>query len=114
MQSLHYGMTLIDRVLDVGRAIERQMDLDDALWKVNLELRAKGGVEAIVAVEERATMLEGEVARLKTELEESRSNVRSLDDELLSLSQDVKAAKAIARAVEEVLEEERLGSSVAW
>ena len=38
MQSLHYGMALIDRVLDAGRAIGRQMELDDALRKVNLEL----------------------------------------------------------------------------
>ncbi|THU58501.1 hypothetical protein C4D60_Mb03t14970 [Musa balbisiana] len=104
--SLHYGMALIDWVLDARWAIGRQMDLDDALRQMNLKL---GGAEAVAVAEERATTLEGEVARLKAELEESQSHIRSLDDELQSLSQDVEAAKATARATEEVLEEERLG-----
>ena len=86
MQSLHYRMALIDRVLDTGRAIGRQMELNDALRKVNLELQAKGGPETVVATEERATVLEEEVARLKIKLEESWSHIRSLDDELLTFS----------------------------
>ncbi|THU55552.1 hypothetical protein C4D60_Mb11t07780 [Musa balbisiana] len=108
MQSMHYGMALIDRVLDIGRAIGRQMELDDALWKVNLEARAKGCAEAVAAAKEHATALKEEVACLKTELEESRSHIRLLDDKQLSLSKDVEAIKASTQAVEEALEGERL------
>ena len=86
MQSQHYGMALIDRVLDVGWVIRHQLEMDAALRLENLELRARGGPEAIAVVEERAMTLGEEVARLKTELEESRSHICSLDDELLTLS----------------------------
>ncbi|CAL9763380.1 unnamed protein product [Musa acuminata subsp. burmannicoides] len=91
-----------------GHAIGHQMDLDDALQKVNLKLPVEGGTKAVAMVEEHAMALEGEVPRLKAKLEESRSHIRSLDDELLSLSQDVEATKAMAQATEEALKEERL------
>ncbi|THU57376.1 hypothetical protein C4D60_Mb03t02860 [Musa balbisiana] len=86
----HYGMTLIDRVLDVER------------------LRARGEPEVIAAAEERALSLGEEVGCLKANLEESRSHIRSLDDELLTLSHDVETAKSLAWAAEEVLKEKQL------
>ena len=45
---------------------------------------------------------------MKAELEESWSRIRTLDDELLTLSHDVESARSSARAAEEVLKEERL------
>ncbi|THU58332.1 hypothetical protein C4D60_Mb03t13100 [Musa balbisiana] len=103
-----YTMALIDQVLDAGRVIERQSDTNAALRLENLELRVEGVPEAIAMAEEHASALDEEVSCLKTESEESRSHIRTLDDELLTLSHDVETARSSAGAAEEVLKEERL------
>ncbi|THU66780.1 hypothetical protein C4D60_Mb05t17820 [Musa balbisiana] len=79
-----------------------------ALRLENLELRARVGSEAIAAAKEHASTLGEEVGHLKTKLEESWTRIRSLDDELLTLSHNVEVAKSSAWAIEEVLKEEQL------
>nr|XP_018677038.1 PREDICTED: uncharacterized protein LOC108951938 [Musa acuminata subsp. malaccensis] len=84
------------------------------------ELKAGAGPEVMAATEQRVINLEGEVARLRSELEgigqqqaslreqlkESRDWVRSMESELLGLSRSLEEAHLSATKAEEALVEE--------
>ncbi|THU54598.1 hypothetical protein C4D60_Mb10t26800 [Musa balbisiana] len=108
MQGQHYTMALIDRVYDAGRVIERLLDVNSDLCQEVEELKSRPGPEAVIAAKRRASDLEKEVNRMKAKLKENRARVQTLDDELLTLSQDVKSTRSASWAAEEALKEERL------
>ncbi|THU68675.1 hypothetical protein C4D60_Mb08t06350 [Musa balbisiana] len=64
------------------------MDLDDALQKVNLKLRAKGSAEVVAATEERATTLKGE------DVQTAKAMARAAEEERLRLPERVEEAIA--------------------
>ena len=82
VQGQHYSMALIDRVLDAGQVIERQLDAYATLHLENQDLMNWFDLEVVAVIEQRASALDEEVSHLKAELEESRSHAQMLEDEL--------------------------------
>ncbi|THU43910.1 hypothetical protein C4D60_Mb02t01830 [Musa balbisiana] len=99
----------------IGRSSHLSRRVIDCLSYANsslrlevMELKSGSGTKTVAATEQRASDQGGEVDRLKAELEKSQTRIRMLDDELLTLSHDVKSARSSAWATEQVLKEERL------
>lgn len=99
MQSQHYTMALIDRVYDASRVIECLGKMNSGLHREIKELKGELGPAVVATAEQPATDQEAKVEWLKTELgdsqhqlKESWGQVRALDDELLTLSRNVKDA----------------------
>lgn len=93
-------MALVNCVQDAGRIISSLGDKNAKLRGQVEELKAGAGLEVVAVAEQWAVDLEGEVARLKLELEcvgqqqaslweqlkESHGRVHSMEGELLDLS----------------------------
>ncbi|THU72456.1 hypothetical protein C4D60_Mb04t12320 [Musa balbisiana] len=92
-------MALIDHLYDASRVIKRLADTNSDLYREVEELKTSL----------HTSDLEEEVNHLKAELKECRARVWTLDDELLTLSRDVKATRTTSWAAKETLKEERLG-----
>uniref|UniRef100_A0A804HXK5 Uncharacterized protein n=1 Tax=Musa acuminata subsp. malaccensis TaxID=214687 RepID=A0A804HXK5_MUSAM len=67
----HYVVALMDRVCDAGRVIAALSSRNAELRRQADEARAGAGPEAVAAVEQRASDLEAEVTRLRSELQSS-------------------------------------------
>ncbi|CAL9173606.1 unnamed protein product [Musa hybrid cultivar] len=81
----HYYMALVDRVQDAGRIISGLGDKITELHGQIEELNAGAGLEAIATTEQRAIDLEGEVSRLKLELENAGRQWAELREQLKEL-----------------------------
>ncbi|RZS06646.1 hypothetical protein BHM03_00037339, partial [Ensete ventricosum] len=122
VQSQHFQMALVDRVHDAGRLITF-MDYQVKQLQEELDaLKSKGGPEAVVEVEERASVLREELEKIKGGkaeellrreasekellavlghvgdaqqlLKEARTRARMMDDELLQAVKDLESARA--------------------
>ncbi|RRT31503.1 hypothetical protein B296_00056248, partial [Ensete ventricosum] len=122
VQSQHFQMALVDRDHDVGRLITF-MDYRVKQLQEELDaLKSKGGPEAIVEAEERASVLREELEKVKGEkaeellkreasekellavrghlgdaqqlLKEARTRARRMDDELLQAVKDLDSSRA--------------------
>ncbi|THU60413.1 hypothetical protein C4D60_Mb07t12440 [Musa balbisiana] len=108
-------MALMDRVRDVGRVIDSLCDRNAELRKQVEEIRASAAPEAVAAAEQRASDLEAEATRLRSELKNDGllvhlkaawAEVRLVKGETLTLSQKLDKACAEARAASKTLAEE--------
>ncbi|RWW68854.1 hypothetical protein BHE74_00023592 [Ensete ventricosum] len=64
-----------------------------AVWAVNKELKARVGQELVVIAERRAKELEGEVEKMRIELESLRSQRRELEQEVGVLRSSLDGAR---------------------
>ncbi|THU55185.1 hypothetical protein C4D60_Mb11t03890 [Musa balbisiana] len=82
LQGHHYAAALMDRVRDAGRVIATLGAHNAELRRQVDEVRAGAGPEAVAAAERRASSLEAEVERLRSELQASAERGVELQTQL--------------------------------
>ncbi|THU53338.1 hypothetical protein C4D60_Mb10t13350 [Musa balbisiana] len=89
----HYATALTDRVRDAGRALGVLIDRNIELRRQIEEVRAGAAPEAVAATEQRASNLEAEVTRLKSEVSVAVQRASDSEAEGTRLQARVKAAE---------------------
>ncbi|RWW62646.1 hypothetical protein BHE74_00030204 [Ensete ventricosum] len=82
MQNQHFQMVLFDRVHDAGQLITFTDYRISSLQQEIDALESRGGPEAVVAAEERASELEKELEKTKCERDEVLQQLEASDKEL--------------------------------
>ncbi|THU58318.1 hypothetical protein C4D60_Mb03t12940 [Musa balbisiana] len=89
----HYTMALADCVRDAGRALDILIDCNDELrWQIE-EIHTGAAPEAVAVAEQRASDLEAEAMRLKSEIQAIEQRALDLEVEGTRLKSEVKAAE---------------------
>ncbi|RWW44175.1 hypothetical protein BHE74_00050095, partial [Ensete ventricosum] len=79
---LHFASALINQIHDASRLVQSQHEKILTFWAVNKELKTGVGQELVAVTERQAKELEGEVKKMRTELESLRSQRREIEQEV--------------------------------
>nr|XP_009413927.1 PREDICTED: uncharacterized protein LOC103995125 [Musa acuminata subsp. malaccensis] len=93
LQRQHYAPALMDRVRDAGRALGVLIDRNVKLRRQIEEVHAEAASEAVATAEQRASDLEAEVTRLKSEVQAAEQRASDLEAEGTRLKSEVKVAE---------------------
>ncbi|THU50636.1 hypothetical protein C4D60_Mb06t22370 [Musa balbisiana] len=88
----HYATALMDRARDVGCALGVLVDRNTELCKQIEEVCAGAGPKAVAAAKQRASDLEAEATKLRSEINVAERRASDLEVETTRLKAEVKAA----------------------
>ncbi|THU62469.1 hypothetical protein C4D60_Mb01t05470 [Musa balbisiana] len=107
---IHYAMALMDRVRNAGRVIGNLSDRNAELRRQIEEIRTGAAPEAVAAAEQRASNLEVEATRLRSELKAAEEQNKGLQVHLKAARAEVRMAKGETLVLNQKLDEARAAS----